>query len=154
MRVWYIPTLDCGIRIASYYEAVRKEEVARRRSGSRKDVAADKRVWTDLVEPVGKAGRQGGGRERGGGRSVGRTRRREGRKRRLRCVGGVAVVVVAGRGRLVDGGGGGSWAVVGGHSRGAVQTVQFSRAQENSSAATARRRLRPSGRSQAGRGCG
>ena len=50
----------------------KKEQVARRRSGSRKDVAADKRVWTDLVEPVGKAGRQGGGRERGGGRSVAR----------------------------------------------------------------------------------
>jgi len=72
VRVWYIPTLDCGTQIASYYEAVRKEQVARRRSGSRKDAAADKRVWTDLVEPVGKAGRQGGERERGGGRSVAR----------------------------------------------------------------------------------
>ena len=107
-----------------------------------------KRVWTDLVEPVGRAGRQGGGRERGGGRSVARGGGKRGRRRRLRCVGGVAVV--AGRGRLVDGGGGGkaqSWSTV---QCSAVQCSSHERRRE----ATARRRLRPSDRSQAGRGVG
>ena len=70
MRVWYIPTLDCGARFANYYKAVRKEEVARRRS------SCCKRVWTGLVEPVGKAGRQGGVRWCAKGVVVGRTRRR------------------------------------------------------------------------------
>ena len=72
MRVWYIPTLDCSSQFASYYKAVRKEEVARRRS------SCCKRVWTGLVEPVGKAGKaEAVVRERGGCRSVARGGGRE-----------------------------------------------------------------------------
>ena len=104
-----------------------------------------KRVWTDLVEPVGKQeGKADGGGARKGWVSCRSHVAEEGR--RLRCVGGVAEV--AGRGRLVDGGGGGEWAVVEeGHSSRAVLT---SAAGRRAAAATARRRLRPSGR--AGRG--
>jgi len=86
--------LDCGTRFASYYKkALGKEEVARRRSSWRG--AVGKRVWSDLGEPVGRAGKAAGSGGRKGCLSVARG---GGRRRRLRCVGGVAVVV-AGRGR-------------------------------------------------------
>ena len=103
-----------------------------------------KRVWTDLVEPVGNAGKAEGAK----GVVVGSVARGGGREEAAvcwRCRRG-------GRpGRLVDGGGGGEWAVVEeGHSSRAVLT---SAAGRRAAAATARRRLRPSGRwSRVGRG--
>ena len=69
MRVWYFPLLHCGI--ASYYKAVRKEEVARRS------------VAEASVDGSGRTGwksRQARRRARKGWWSVGRTRRREERE--------------------------------------------------------------------------
>lgn len=123
MRVWYIPTLDCSSQFASYYKAVRKEESRER------GVVLSAEASVDGSSRTGWKGRQARRsavvRERGGCRS--HAAEEEGR--RLRSVGGVAVVV-AGRGRVVDGGGGGC---VGGGRGVVVNTHERSRQESSSS---------------------
>ena len=103
-----------------------------------------KRVWTDLVEPVGRAGKAEGAK----GVVVGRSHAAEGREG---GGGGGCGVLAVSQWWPAEG----DWsmaAVVEWHSRG-VQCSSHER-RRAVAVATARRRLRPSGRSQAGRGVG
>lgn len=70
-------------------------------------------MWADLGEPVGNAGKAVGEGARKGWLSVARSGRRGEREGRRWSTGWVEGVAVAGRERLVEGGGGGEGVAVG-----------------------------------------